>query len=68
MKVKKLITGMLVIVILLLQFSFVQFNNYVYANTQEVGSQNSENITTNNLHKKQKIYIMQCAKCTLKEF
>ena len=42
MKLKKLITAMLVVVIFTLQFSFVQFNNKVYASQQEAESQNSE--------------------------
>lgn len=42
MNLKKLITIMLVIVILLLQFSFIEFNNFVYANNEEVKSPNSE--------------------------
>lgn len=40
MNLKKLITVMLVIVMLLLQFSFIEFNNFVYA--EEATSPNSE--------------------------
>lgn len=42
MNLKKLITVMLVIVMLLLQFSFIEFKNFVYANNEEAISQNSE--------------------------
>lgn len=42
MNLKKLITIMLVIVILLLQFSFIEFNNFVYANEQKKENVNSE--------------------------
>ena len=67
MRLKKLLTVMLLIIICTLQFSFIQFNSFVYANEQEIQGENSGKYHYEQLTDEAKKYIMQFMKCMLVE-